>query len=208
MALCIKQGGRESNSFVTLVEATSILATFPDDTEASGWDDAAQATQELCLELAAKVLSHFPWRSTRRFCGQALCFPRKAWSGIPTDIKRAQVFIAHSVVWRALSARPPVEEGAISNARVTGVSLGGMLSVTFSNNAATGGTILDRVTQSAQFPAYMMLTPYLTQVRIRVPSATDAEPDCSTTTTTPGSLTTTTTVTTTTITTTTTTTAP
>lgn len=201
MALRTAVGGRESNSFVTLKEGLAILATLPDSPDDSGFSDAETAQQELCLSLAAQAMDYLPWRGLRVFCGQALPFPRTCQdvrTVIPDEIKVCQVFIAHSVVWRALQARPEIADGGVSTSRVTSVSLGGMLSVSFSGDAAKAGTIMDRLTQSAQFPAYLMVNRYLSQVRGRMTPRDGEEYQCITTTTTTSTTTTTTSTTTTT----------
>jgi len=210
MALYTAVGGRESNSFVTLEEADTLVASLPDDpgtepvsgeggepdTPGTGWLGLTEDQKEFCLITAAQAMDYLPWRGLRVYCGQALCFPRTCQDNrgmVPDEFKLCQVFIAHSVIMRAMLARPEIADGEISTSRVTSVSLGGMLSVAFSGDAAQAGTILDRLVKSPQFPAYLLMNRYLTQVRIRVPSPLGTLVTCSTTTTTSSTSSTTTT---------------
>jgi len=220
MALRTAVGGRESNSFVTLEEADEIIVLLPDDpgTEpaegegeepdvpGTGWLGLTEAQKEFRLILAASAMDFLMWRGRRPFCGQALCFPRTCQDDIdivPDEIKQLQVFLAYSVIDRALSARPDIEDGEVGTDRVTSVSLGGMLSVSFGGDATKTGTLLDRLVKSPQFPGYLLVSKFMCQVRGRVAGE---EFECSTTTTTTSTSTSTTTTTSTTSTTTTTTT--
>lgn len=200
MALITRIGGRESNSFVTVSEADTIIQNLPDDT--TEWDDLEEVQKELRLRMGAQLMATMNLAGRRVYCGQALCFPRTNQANryvIPNEVKETQVFMAYSVIHRALANRPGITEEAAGN-RVTRVSLGGLLSVGFSGEPITAGTALDAMVRSTQFPAYLLMQRYLTQVRGG--SVEDAdEVTCSTTTTTTS--TTSTTVTTTTVTTTT-----
>lgn len=195
MALKCGVGGRDSDSLVQLSEASAILEKFfPDATDA--WDDLSESGQEVRLKLAAHVLGTLPLCGRKVYCGQALCFPRRcrgSYTGIPDEAKDAQVYIAYSVVHRALASSPAIAE-SISAARVKSVSLGGLLSVAFADGSYKGGNLLDQITRSAFFPVYTMLKKWLAQVRGgRVQNVDDVDyPSCSTTSTTSTSTTTTT----------------
>lgn len=169
--LITKVGGKESNSFVTLDEALAILETLPDPVDE--WDNLETHEQELRLMLACEVMGMLPLRGWRCYDGQALCFPRTSQLAgtrgtIPTAVKTAQAEIAYNVIHRALNTRPSLEEGPINPARVTQVSLGGLLSVSFSGDPATAGNFLDSIVKSATFTVYARMRPWLSQVRGRL----------------------------------------
>ncbi len=182
MALKCVIGGRDSESFVTVAEATVLAAGLPDGTTV--WSTLTTAEKELRLKLAAQVMSYLPFRGKRLYRGQALTWPRSGFGNkvVPKAVKEAQVFIAISVIHRALANR-----GAVSDSvgpSVTSVSLGGLLSVSFGAGFQRGSA-LDAVTDSANFPAILGLSQYLTQIRGRViPAEEDATELLSTTTTT------------------------
>lgn len=215
MALRTAVGGRESNSFVTVEESDAIVILFPDDPGAepveaetgppvveavpgTGWLGKTEDQKEFRLVLAAHAMDLLMWKGRRVYCGQALCFPRTCQDNVgmnPEEIKQLQVFIAYSVIDRALAARPEIADGEVGSDRVTSVSLGGMLAVSFGGDVTKTGTLLDRLVKSPQFPGYLMVMRYVTQVRGRV--VTGDEFVCSTTTTSTTTTSTTTTSTTT-----------
>lgn len=171
MAIVTAIGGRNSNSFVTVSEADSIIATLPDD--ATAWNALTDEQKEARLVAAASILGMLRWRGRRVYAGQKLCFPRttqgyrsdikRKW--IPDEVRDSQVEIAYNVVHRALVSRSDVTDGEESASRVTYVSLGGMLSVTFAGDAPTSGNLLDKIGRSINFLTFTRLQFYLTQVR-------------------------------------------
>jgi len=194
--LITKIGGAESNSFVTVSEADSIVASLPDDS--SGWEDLSTSGKEYRLVLAARLMSYLPWSGRKAFCNQALCFPRNIQSNvkeIPQEVKEAQVFIAYSLIHRALAARPTSVTEEETGMNVKSVSLGGLLSVSFSGDPILNGTTLEKLVRSTQFPAYLGVSRYTTQVRGGTVIPAEDE-TCSTTTTTTSTTSTTTTSTT------------
>lgn len=184
MTLVTKVGGKESNSFVTLAEAETIIATLPDDT--TEWDALTDDEKEYRLILGANLMSALPLRGYRSFEGQYLCFPRSAQPNqlvVPDEAKETQVFLAYSVVHRGLSNRSSDITEAEGD-RVTQVSLGGLLSVSFAKTKSQGTTFLDQFIMSAQFPAYAKLMKWLTSFRGRsVPDEDDLDLLTTTTTT-------------------------
>lgn len=185
MALNTRVGDPSSDSFVTVTEADVILQAGPDDD--SEWAGLTVAEKELRLRLAASAMSSLAFSGRRCYARQALCFPRGKWGcrTIPTEIKEAQAFIAYSVVHRGLLGRPVITaKGAVTG--VKSVALGGMLAVTFGNQAST--SVLDEMTASTQFPILMRLQRFLTQIR---GGSVGEEPTWSTTTITTVSTTTT-----------------
>jgi hypothetical protein len=115
---------------------------------------------------------------------------------IPDEVKESQVFVAYSVVHRALANRPESVVEAAAGSRVTRVSLGGLLSVGFSGEPIAAGSYMDKMVRTTHFPAFLKMKRWLTQVRGGQPET--EEPTCSTTTTSTTSTTITTTTTTTT----------
>lgn len=175
MALKTAVGGRESNSFCTVAEADAALVLLGQEegaTAPADWSALSQGQKEFRLQLAAAAMSFFPWRGTRVYCGQALPFPRDCQDDVtvvPDEIKVAQAQIAYNVIHQALKSEPAMDgdenplEG--SDLRVTQVSLGGLLTVAFSGEPAKAGTILDRLVKSLQFPIYLALQKFTSQVR-------------------------------------------
>jgi len=185
VALKTKIGGRESDSFITVAEADTFLEDeYPDSVD--DWDAEDDVIKEAMVRTAAQLMRYLMWRGRKVYCGQALSFPRTCQdriNEIPIEIRRAQAFIAYGTIWRAAQSRPDLAEGEISASRVTQVSLGGLLSVSFSGTSPTSGNVLDRIVRSVQFPIFAELSRYLTQFRGRsVPD--EDEITCSTTTTT------------------------
>jgi hypothetical protein len=187
MAIKTAVGGRESNSFCNASEADDYIALLGIDTTA--WDDQDDDQKDYCLQLAAQALDLLPWRGQRVYCGQALCFPRSFQDDmgmVPDEVKQAQAQIAFNVIFRALQsiATQPTEDGPQSDSRVQRVSLGGMLDVWFSSDPAKTGTLLDRLTRSLQFPIYLAIQRFTSQVRGGTVTDGLAEAVCLTTTTT------------------------
>ncbi len=154
-------GGRDSNSFIQVAEADAILAALPDDT--SSWAELDTAAKEYRLILAAAMMSYLPWKGTRTYRGQALCWPRSCFNSIPGEVREAQAQIAYTVVHRGLSQMPEVTESSPAN-DISSVSLGGMLSVSFGKKGTSGG-VLQQLANSVYFPLYVRLSKYLLQVR-------------------------------------------
>jgi len=193
VSLCAKIGGAESDSLVTVAEADTIVSdVLPDVVD--NWTALTTAQKELRLRLGANLLGYMPLRGRKVFCNQAQSFPRTSQGNvhsIPDAAKQTQVFLAYSVVHRGLANRPSVEE-SLSGMRVTNVSLGGMLNVSFAGGAVVSGSQLDQVMRSAQSPAYLLMKPWLSQLRGGV-VLNDEEITCSTTSTSSTTTTTTTT---------------
>ena len=198
MALHTHVGGAESDSFVTVSEADDYLENLPDDT--TEWEELSTEAKELRLQLAAQLMGHLPFRGYTVFRYQRLCFPRTCQPygrrfHIPDDIKRAQAFVAYSVVHRSLSARSAMGDEGVdpSWGRPRSISLGGLVSVSFSGES-TATNMLENMTRSMPFPVYALLKPYMSQIRGRsVPAADELRTLSTTTTTVPPEATTTTT---------------
>ena len=197
MALRVHVGGAESDSFTTVEEADTIVELLVDDP--AQWDSLSTEEKELRLRLGAQLMGHLPLRGRTVFRNQRLCFPRTCQpegqrTKIPADVKQAHVFISYSVVQRALAGRPAIDEGQLDRfGKPSRISLGGLVSVSFSGPGVTSGSLLDLLTRSMPFPVYQLLKPYLTQFRgSAIPSAGDADARTLLTTTTTISVTTTT----------------
>jgi len=183
MALMTKVGGAESNSFITLAEMTTLLASLPDETDS--WEDLEEEAQEYRLKLGAQAIGFLPLAGSRAYCSQALSFPRTSQGNvkvIPDEVKEAQAFLTYSVIHRGLAGRPSSVVEAESGARVSQVSLGGLLSVSFAGTAISAGNILDKLIRSSQFPLFLGMKKFLSQIRGGSVSNADEEV-CSTTTT-------------------------
>lgn len=198
MALITYVGGAESDSFITVAEASTLLLSLVDDT--SEWDLLNTARKELRLQMGAQLLGYLPLRGRTVFRGQRLAFPRTSQPynqrfKIPSDVKKAHAFLSYSIIHRALASFPDMDSGAgISYLGVPSyIAISGMLMVTFKGDAGSGKGWIEKMVSSLPFPVYMMLKKYLSQVRggavgaeedIRTLSTTTAPPPDSETTTT------------------------
>ena len=193
----------ESDSFITVVEALPLIKALPD--ESDDWEDLEEVDQEYRLRLAAQMMGYLMLRGRRVFCRQGLCFPRTPQGNvyeIPWEAKETQAYISYSVVHRGLANRPTATTEAITGTRVTNVSLGGLLAVSFSGKPLESGTGLDALIRNTQFPAFVTMKRWLTQIRggsvipadevTCLTTTTTTSPPATTTTTTTSSTTTTT----------------
>lgn len=165
MALITKIGGADSNSYIKVDEADALMKTLPDDT--CDWEDLSEADKEFRLRMGAALIGKLPLRGHRAFRSQALEFPRSVQNDqrvIPDEVKEAQALMSYSVVHRSFASRGSVTEAATGQ-RVSQVSLGGLLSVSFSGTALETGSQLDRLVRSVQAPIYMLLKKFIGQVR-------------------------------------------
>ena len=173
MGLSVASGGANSDSYCSVVWAESyLLGLYPDGL--GDWDSLVKAQKEHRMKLAAMIMGYLPLRGKRAYRNQVLEFPRyirnepRALEGkkIPVDVMRAQALIAYGIVHRGLATESSPDEGGAAG-RVSSVSLGGLLSVRFSDGPLTGGTILTALIRSQDFPIYALLKPFLLQARLR-----------------------------------------
>lgn len=209
MALRTAIGGRDTQSFITVSQANSIIGGFFDDADITSWNLLDSGQKEYCLMLAAQLMDYFPWAGRTVYCGQALCFPRRIRDNLiclPCAVQNAQAYLALHVVRRGMANRPTSQTEEETGSRVSQVSLGGLLSVSFSGDPIKAGNVMDKITRSMHFPVYLMVKQYLSQIRggTILEEDDDEFPTCSTTSSTTTTSTTTTTTSTSTTTTTTT----
>jgi len=211
MALHTKVGGRETNSYITIAEADTILASEAIVVEDDAvWVALSLGEKEYRLLQAFNFMDMLPFVGSRIYVGQAASFPRSFQSTyglgpkvIPEVVKESQAQIAFSVIHRALIERPAVSEG-IGGTRVSRISLGGLLSASFVKKSTEGASSFDVFLKTIHWPIYSKLLPYLTSIRGGAVINLVEEPTLSTTTTTTSTTSTTTTTSTSTTTTTTT----
>ena len=166
MALNYTIGREYSNSFVSLAEANNIISTcLPYST--TEWDALVDVEKEYRLRLAAEMLGVLPFKGIQAFENQALCFPRDCQTDmmiIPQCVKNAQVDLAITVINKNLANLPDntqlEESGRISN-----ISLGGLLKISFDGKPATMGNVLTFMSKSIYTPVFLELKRYLTSVR-------------------------------------------
>lgn len=185
MALNVKVGGRETNSFITVSEADSYIADLPDPEE--DWRGLSVPEKEYRLKLAANLIGFLRYRGIKAYRGQRLAFPRTHQGNvkvIPPEVKEAQAFIAYSVIHRGLSNRPDSAAKKEQTNDINQLYLGGALMVSFSKGKAAPQDVLSKLVQSAQFPALVGLKYHTVQVRGIVPSGTEGLTQSTTTTTT------------------------
>jgi len=137
MALVVTVAGATSDSYATLAEA----ATFLDWRNNSVWDDASDATQELWLKAAARLMDLLPYTSQKSDTAQARRFPSSDMvnaSGalyIPDRLKEAQCILA-----MALGQDPNLENGG---GGAKSVSVTGSFSVTFGGGGTESDSLIE-----------------------------------------------------------------
>lgn len=185
MALHVKVGGRESDSFITVSEADSLIADLPDDSVE--WLALSTGEKELRLRMAANMIGYLKLRGMRAYRGQRLSFPRTHQGNvkiIPPEVKEAQAFVAYSVVHRGLANRPSSASKKEPTNDINQLYLGGALMVSFSKGRTSPKDIMSKLVQSVQFPALVGLKNHTVQIRGIFAQATDTITQSTTTTTT------------------------
>ena len=166
MALNYTIGRSYSNSFVSLSEANSIMSTdLPYDT--TEWDALTDAEKEYRLRLAAELLGLLPFKGIQAFENQALCFPRDCQTDmmiIPRCVKIAQVDLALTVINKNLANLPDNTQQETPG-RISSISLGGLLRVSFDGKPASMGNILTFISNSIHGPVFLELKRYLSIIR-------------------------------------------
>lgn len=159
-------GRSYSNSFVTLEEANYIIANdLPYDR--AEWSALTDSEKECRLRLAANVMGFLPLKGRKPFEDQALCFPRDVQTNIlqiPNCVKRAQVAVAYIVVHKHIANLQSVSQ-LDPEGRLSGVSLGGVLRLSFSGNSAENVGVLQYLANSAYSIIYIELSKYLSIFR-------------------------------------------
>jgi len=185
MALNVKVGGRNSDSFITVSEADTLMGNLPDaDIE---WNDLGTSQKEYRLKMAANLIGFLRLKGMKAYRGQRLAFPRTHQPNvkiIPDEVKEAQAFIAMSVVHRGLANRPTSAKKKQSTNDIERLQLGGALMVTFGKGKTAPQDALSSLVQSAQFPALLGMKNHLVQIRGVVHGGTSITLSTTTTTTT------------------------
>lgn len=220
-ALSLKPGpGRPaSNSFIVSVSEADTLVTELTNYApniATVWALLSTDDEKIAVLIrGAQAMRYMRWRGRPKYSNQALPFPR--WiteideekdTGIPDAVKRAQLFCAIYLGYKAISQYPAYTEELSDGTKAKRVSVAGMFDVEASDKPPTpadpySGANLERLFKDHLWPVYMELTPYLVQMRItRVRTAAERHDERVAWTTTTSSTTTSTSTTTTTTTTT------
>lgn len=167
MALNTTIGSPDGDSMITVAEADLIIATsFPNDV--AEWDDAEEAVKEQMLKAGALFFFYLPLRGSAAYDGQAMPFPRTCQTDItviPQAIKDAQAEISFNVAFRAFKAQTPIALGASTAAQVKKLSLGGLLSIDFSNTGDASGGVMEQFTRGLNSLTWMKLVKYISQIR-------------------------------------------
>jgi len=166
MTLITTVGSREATSFCDVDYADDLLATMPDDD--ADWLALETAEKELRLKWAAALMTYLPWRGTRQYRNQRLCWPRRGTIAevdtVPDDIKDAQAMLAYMVVHRALSNRPD-PESETDDPDLKSISISGLVSLTYADKRMPKGIPFLQIIRSVHFPIVLTLEPYLTRFR-------------------------------------------
>lgn len=179
MALYTHAGGKESNSYVTVVFADSYLEEIYGDSLGT-WADLEDAQKEHRLIVGAQMLGYLPIRGIRSFEGQALDFPRYIpnadWNDdkkVPLVVKQSQVLITYGFVHRGYVSLGSPDDG-VTEARIKSVSIAGLLAVQFADKGYEGGLSFSTFIRSPEFPVISLMKPYISQVRVRSQPSSDA----------------------------------
>jgi len=191
MSLVTTIGSKLTTSFVTITEADDILDLMPDDD--ADWTALSDNEKELRLKWAATLMSYLPWRGTRQYRNQRLCWPRTGTIAdadtIPDEIKDAQAMLAYQVIHRALSNRPDIDSET-DDPDLKSISISGLVSLTYADGRMPKGIPFLQIIRTIHFPIVLTLEPYLTRFR---GGKVGMNPDTWTTTTTTSTTSTTTT---------------
>jgi len=170
--------GRESNAYASVAYADSYLTTIYGAGNLGTWSALSADQKKYRLINGAAVLGLFPLRGYRSYIGQSMDFPRiipndARWDGktVPQDVIDASVLTAYLFVHRELTSEASPDEG-VSAGRVSEVSLGGLLSVKFAERPLVGGTLLNALIRSLDFPIIQKLRPFISQVRSKTSRTT------------------------------------
>lgn len=187
MALVTTPGGISSNSFITVVEADSYLATAT-LFDTTPWTSLNEAQKEERLIHAALIMkTRFTWIGWPVYKRQALPFPRRmpdsesldeAAVPIPEPIKQAQAFIALDIVHRGSVGLTPASHGK-AKPYLKRLSLFGSLDVTLTDTPRTTSdpSALGRAIASAHWIVEQLLAPYLTTIQFINATSTDDAPE-------------------------------
>lgn len=118
--LVVTPGAYNSNSFVTVGEATTIASQLGIDITSWSSPSLTVPRKEAYLVFAADLLGDiFTFKGYRAYTYQRLCFPRAncqelfniPLTTIPEDVKKAQVYLAVDVVPRYFESRSQEDSG-------------------------------------------------------------------------------------------------
>lgn len=160
-------GSPTGDSMITVAEADAIIAqSFPNDS--AEWDNLETATKEQMLRNGAAFFSYLPLRGAPVSTEQAMPFPRTIQTDqtiIPQVIKDAQAEITFNIIYRTFRAQPSVSLGTSSSAQVKKFSLGGLLSIDFSDKSDNSGSIMEQFTRGVNSLTWIKLVKYISQIR-------------------------------------------
>lgn len=95
-------------------------------------------------------------------------FPRTVQTDItviPQEVKDAQAEISFNVVYRTYKSQPSIDLGASTTSQVKKLSLGGLLSIDFSNTSDASGGIMEQFTRGVNSLTWLKLVKYISQIR-------------------------------------------
>ena len=167
MALDTTVGSATADSMITVLEADEIIArSFPSDYEE--WDNLDTEVKEQMLKNGVSFFSYLPLRGDVAYEGQSMPFPRTVQTDItviPQEVKDAQAEISFNVVYRTYKSQPSIDLGASTTSQVKKLSLGGLLSIDFSNTSDASGGIMEQFTRGVNSLTWLKLVKYISQIR-------------------------------------------
>ncbi|MBI4962497.1 MAG: hypothetical protein HY913_04410 [Desulfomonile tiedjei] len=166
MALVTTIGSKNSNSYITLAYADSVISVSS-IYDTTAWNALTDAAREERLVLACLLMNRLSWAGFKVYTNQALAFPRWWTSGdeieIPENVQKAQALIAYDVIHRGTVNVSDPSSGT-SKAAVKSLSLFQSLSVTRADGPMSPGdaSLFEMLIRSSHFPIYLLIEPYLT----------------------------------------------
>jgi hypothetical protein len=189
MTLINTPGGCLSNSFVDSVDdATARLEDY--GIEFGHWSTLSETAMEFRLRIAAQLMGSglFPLAGQKVYDKQTLCFPRTCQldpTVIYEEVKDCQSILAVQVVdLNLIEAVPETsssEEVLLENALIKSVEVMGVLKVGLQNSltstdttalpkVSTGANLMSLAAKTYGMMTFMLLKPWLTQVRGGTPN--------------------------------------
>lgn len=167
MSLDTTVGSPTGDSMITVAEADTIIAaSFP--TDYTEWENLDTPVKEQMLRNGAAFFSYLPLRGEPVSTEQAMPFPRTVQTNqiiIPQVIKEAQAEITFNIIFRTYKAHPSIDLGTSSAAQVKKFSLGGLLSIDFSEKSDASGSIMEQFTRGVNSLTWIKLVKYISQIR-------------------------------------------
>jgi hypothetical protein len=174
MALDTTVGGYYATSFAEITEADDYIDAYDPD---ATWLDLEDSQKEFRLRVAAQFIGTLPLRGYKVYEYQTLCFPRSVQvdlTEVPEGVKEAQSLIAYLIIDKNIQESATSSEGGgqiLDEPLIRSVEVMGVMRVGLQNTLDTRATKQSSPTVFARYlaayaaPVWMLIKPYLTQIR-------------------------------------------